>query len=67
MQLKHLIRLSALVLAVSVSLMLFSYVRARASHQDDPNNECGNKCNKKVQTEYILWESITHNLLMVKR
>ena len=36
--------------------------------QDDPAaNECGNKCpNKKVQTEYILWESITRNLLMVK-
>ena len=67
MQRKLLIRLSALVLACSVSLMLFSYVRARASRQDDPNNECGNKCCKKAQTEYILWESITHNLLLIKR
>ena len=64
---KLIIRFSALLLALSVSLMLFSYVRARASRPDDPNNECGNKCNKKAQTEYILWESITHNLLMVKR
>jgi hypothetical protein len=48
--------------------MLFSYVRARASRQDEPTtNECGNKCpTKKVQTEYILWESITRNLLMIK-
>ena len=67
MQRKVIIRLSALILAVSVSLMLFSYVRARASKNDDPNNECGNKCGKKAQTEYILWESITHNLLLVKR
>jgi hypothetical protein len=68
MKRKLYIRLSILTLAISLSLMLFSYVRARASRQDEPTtNECGNKCpNKKAQTEYILWESITRNLLMVK-
>ena len=67
MKSKLYIRLSIITLAVSLSLMLFSYVRARAAHQDDPNNECGNKCGaKKVHTEYILWESITRNLLMIK-
>ncbi|MBS1663553.1 MAG: hypothetical protein JST68_21100 [Bacteroidetes bacterium] len=63
------IRLSLLVLAVTLSFSLFSYVRARSSRQEDPTtNECGNKCEgKKTQTEYILWESITRNLLIIKR
>jgi len=66
MKRKLYIRLSILVLAISLSLMLVSYARMR-SHTDDPTNECGNKCSgKKAQTEYILWESITRNLLMVK-
>jgi hypothetical protein len=54
-----------MILAVSLGLLLVSYARARS---DDPaTNECGNKCEgKKAQTEYILWESITRNLLMVK-
>lgn len=62
------IRLSILTLAISLSLMLFSYARARSSRHDDPTtNECGNKCDgKKAQTEYILWESITRNLLLIK-
>lgn len=68
MKRKLYIRLSIITLAVSLSLMLFSYVRARASRQDDPTNECGNKCaGKKSHTEYILFESITRNLLMVKQ
>jgi hypothetical protein len=68
MKRKLYIRLSILTLAISLSLMLFSYVRVRASRQEDPTtNECGNKCcNKKAQTEYILFESITRNLLMIK-
>jgi hypothetical protein len=68
MKRKLYIRLSILVLAVSLGLLLVSYARARSSRSDDPTtNECGNKCEgKKAQTEYILWESITRNLLMVK-
>jgi hypothetical protein len=68
MKSKLYIRLSAVVLAISLSLMLVSYVRAHSARQDEPaTNECGNKCEgKKAQTEYILWESITRNLLMVK-
>ena len=69
MKSKLYIRISLFVLALSVSLMLFSYVRVKASRQDDPNNpnnECSGKCEKKAQTEFILWESITRNLLMIK-
>jgi hypothetical protein len=69
MKRKLYIRLSVLVLAVSLSLVLVSYVRARASRIDDPSsNECGNKCeSKKAHTEYILWESLTRNLLIIRR
>ena len=60
------IRLFVLALAVSLSLVLVSYVRA--SRQENPSNECGNKCeSKKAHTEYILWESLTRNLLIVRR
>jgi hypothetical protein len=58
------IRLFFLVLAVSVSLMLFSYVRGRSSSAEDPNGE-GSKCpSGKTRSEYILWESLTHNLFV---
>ena len=64
MKQKMYIRLLILVLAVTLSMGLFSYVRGHSTRQEDP--ECGNKCGaKKVQTEYILWESITRNLLVV--
>ena len=62
------IRLFVLLLAVSVSLVLFSYVTNRNSQQsEDPNCE-GSKCpSGKTKTEYILWESLTHNLLVSNR
>jgi hypothetical protein len=61
------IRLLVLFLVVSVSLVLFSYVRSRASNSEDPNCE-GSKCpSGKTKTEVILWESLTHNLLLSNR
>ena len=61
------IRLFVLFLVVSVSLVLFSYVRSRASNTDENNCE-GSKCpSGKTKTEVILWESLTHNLLVTKR
>jgi hypothetical protein len=61
------IRLFVLLLVVSVSLVLFSYVRGRASSSEDNNCE-GSKCpNGKTRTEYILWESLTRNLLVSNR
>jgi hypothetical protein len=63
MKSKNYIRLFILVLLVSASLALISYTRTNAHASD--NKECtdGEKCcNKKVQTEFILWESISRNL-----
>jgi hypothetical protein len=61
------IRLFVLFLVVSVSLVLFSYVRSRASNDEDSNCE-GSKCpSGKTKTEVILWESLTHNLLVSNR
>jgi hypothetical protein len=61
------IRLLVLCLVVSVSLVLFSYVRSRASSNEDSNCE-GSKCpSGKTKTEVILWESLTRNLLVSNR
>jgi len=61
------IRLFVLVLVIAISLGLFSYVRARSTKTEDPNCE-GSKCpNGKAKSEYILWESLTHNLLVSNR
>jgi hypothetical protein len=63
-------RVLILVLATSVSVLLFSYVHARSSSSEEqqPCNE-GGKCNRenKAKTEIILWESLTHNLLATNR
>jgi hypothetical protein len=52
-----------LVLLVFASLMLIAYTHIKAPVTD--NKECidGEKCcQKKIQTEFILWESISRNL-----
>jgi hypothetical protein len=59
------IRLFIGVLAIAFSLILFSYARARVSREEEPNGETG-KCGK-AQTEFILWQSLTHNLLIGRR
>jgi hypothetical protein len=59
------IRLFIGILVVIFSLALFSYARARVSREEEPNAETG-KCGK-AQSEFILWQSLTHNLLIVKR
>jgi hypothetical protein len=60
------IRLFVLLMVVSVSLVLFSYVRGRSAGVNDSDPNCdGSKCpSGKVRTEFILWESLTHNLLV---
>jgi hypothetical protein len=57
------IRLLILVLVTTVSLFLLSYAHARTSASDDSNGEGGKCPSAKSKTEYILWESLTHNLL----
>jgi hypothetical protein len=59
------IRLFIGILVVAVSLVLFSYARARVSGEEEPNSETG-KCGK-AQSEFILWQSLTHNLLISRR
>jgi flagellar basal body-associated protein FliL len=61
------IRLLVLILVASMSLLLFSYSRSQASSNDETNGEDGKCTGKKAQTEFILWESITHNLLSLNR
>lgn len=61
------LRLFIVVLVTSMSVLLFSYVRARSSKAEEPCNECG-KCNGgKAKSEIILLESLTHNLLVSSR
>jgi hypothetical protein len=67
MRRKMYIRLFILVLVASMSLILFSYSRSRVSSDEESNGESGKCSQKKAQTEYILWESLTHNLLSLNR
>ena len=62
------IRLLVLFLVVSVSLVLFSYARTHNTAAPDDTNCEGSKCpSGKTKAEYILWESLTHNLLVSNR
>ena len=60
-------RLFIVVVAVSASLLLLSYVHARAARTEEQNCESGKCPSGKARTEVILWESITHNLLTANR
>lgn len=60
-------RLFIVAVVVSVSVLLFSYVRARSARADDPCNESGKCSGSKARSEIILWESLTHNLLVTNR
>ena len=63
------IRLFVLLLAISLTMGLFSYVRGRSAQTDDNNTNCdGSKCPAgKSKTEVILFESLTRNLLVSSR
>jgi len=58
-------RLLFVILVTAASLALFSYARKKTTAADpERSSECGGKsCEKKTQSEYILWESLTRNLL----
>ena len=62
MKSKTYIRLFFLVLVVSISFILFSYSRSNSS-ADKENSDCGKCQQKKTQTEFIIWESLSRNLL----
>ena len=69
MRTKTYIRLFFLSLVVAISFLFFSYSRRSISSLDDKNSDCGSgKCEqKKAQTEFIIWESFTRNLLSVSQ
>jgi cell division protein FtsL len=68
MRSKTYIRLFLLVLVTAASLVLFSYSRKKVSSENERSSECGgNKsCEKRAQSEFILWESLTRNLLSAR-
>jgi len=67
MRRKTYIRLFLLILVTSTSLILFSYSHKRSDSTDtERSSECGKSCDKKAQSEFILWESLTRNLLSTK-
>lgn len=62
-------RLFIVVLVASMSVLLFSYVRARStsSKSSEPCNDSGKCGGGKAKSEIILLESLTHNLLVSNR
>lgn len=62
-------RILLATLAVAFGLIVFSYARTRASHSGDELNSNGEgKCEgSKTQSQFVLWETLTHNLLISKR
>ena len=60
-------RLFIVVLVASMSVLLFSYVRARSTKVEEPCNDSGKCGGGKAKSEIILLESLTHNLLVSNR
>ncbi|HEX9513521.1 MAG TPA: hypothetical protein VF939_23685 [Puia sp.] len=66
MRFKTFLRLFFLVLAASISFLLFSY--SHKSTADTDKCDDSGKCSKqKTQTEFILWESLSRNFLSASR
>jgi hypothetical protein len=67
MKTKTYIRIFLVVLVASTSLILFSYSRKKVDTNVERSTECGGKdCEKKTQSDFILWESLTRNLLSAR-
>ena len=67
MKTKTYIRIFLVVLVASTSLILFSYSRKKTDPNVERSTECGGKgCEKKTQSDFILWESLTRNLLSAR-
>jgi hypothetical protein len=62
------LRLFVGTMIVIAGMIIFSFSHARASRQDDPGINSEGKCEgSKSQSPFVLWESLTHNLLISKR
>lgn len=59
-------RLFLFILVAAMGIAIFAYSRKTVA--DNPANpECSGKCDqKKTQTEFILWESISRNLFSLR-
>jgi len=68
MRSKTYIRLFFVILVTATSFVFFSYARKKTTAADtDRSSECGGKsCEQKTQSEFILWESLTRNLLSAR-
>lgn len=68
MRSKTYIRLFFVILVTAASFVLFSYARTKTSAAEpERSSECGGKsCEQKAQSEFILWESLTRNLLSAR-
>jgi hypothetical protein len=67
MKTKTYIRLFLVVLVASASLILLSYSHKNVKTNEERSTECGGKsCDQKSQSEFILWESLTRNLLSAR-
>ncbi|HVV02771.1 MAG TPA: hypothetical protein VHC96_01050 [Puia sp.] len=67
MKTKTYIRILLVVLVASTSLILFSYSRKKVDTNVERSTECGGKgCEQKTQSDFILWESLTRNLLSAR-
>lgn len=64
MKLSLLFRFILVAFLAVVSVVLFSYVHGRTAQSEEPTNECGKRPSDKAKTEIILWEALTHNLLV---
>ncbi|HZE83781.1 MAG TPA: hypothetical protein VE035_05690 [Puia sp.] len=60
------IRLFFLILVTITSFLLFSYSRSAPSTCDE-NSDRGKCPQKKAQTDFIIWESLSRNLLSASR
>ncbi len=58
------LRLLMAALIVMFGTIVFSYAHARSSRLDDPAGSEGKCESGKCQTPFVLWGSLTHNLLI---
>lgn len=57
-------RLLIASLAIILGMTVFSFVRARSTRSDDANANGEGKCEgSRSQSQFVLWETLTHNLL----
>ena len=61
------LRLLMAALIVTFGTIIFSYAHARSTRQEDASGSEGKGECTKCQTPFVLWESLTHNLLISRR